>query len=218
MKGRLDGMSLRVPLPVGSITDFTAVVKGNPSVAEVNAAFAEAAAKPPLDRVLDYTEDPIVSSDIVGSPASCTFDAGLTMVHADQRRALAGQGPSAGTTTSGATPTAWSTSTRPGRRLTAMDPLRGLPLLEDLPDLDGQARPRAGRLQRPAAHRGARPGHGGRRLPHHAPRCRPCAGCRTRAPRWWPARTSGARPARPTRAGRWTRCASGSRRCAPGSG
>jgi glyceraldehyde 3-phosphate dehydrogenase len=80
MKGRLDGMSLRVPLPVGSITDFTSVVKGNPSVAEVNAAFAEAAAKPPLDRVLDYTEDPIVSSDIVGSPASCTFDAGLTMV------------------------------------------------------------------------------------------------------------------------------------------
>ncbi len=80
MKGRLDGMSLRVPLPVGSITDFTAVVNGNPSVEEVNAAFAEAAAKPPLDRVMDYTEDPIVSSDIVGSPASCTFDAGLTMV------------------------------------------------------------------------------------------------------------------------------------------
>ena len=80
MKGRLDGMSLRVPLPAGSITDFTAVVQGNPSVAEVNAAFAEAAAKPPLDRVLEYTEDPIVSSDIVGSPASCTFDADLTMV------------------------------------------------------------------------------------------------------------------------------------------
>ena len=80
MQGRLDGISLRVPLPVGSITDFTAVVKGNPSVAEVNGAFAEAAAKPPLDRVLEYTEDPIVSSDIVGSPASCTFDAGLTMV------------------------------------------------------------------------------------------------------------------------------------------
>jgi glyceraldehyde 3-phosphate dehydrogenase len=80
MKGRLDGFSLRVPLPVGSITDFTAVVKGNPSVEEVNAAFAEAAAKPPLDRVLEYTEDPLVSSDIVGSPASCTFDAGLSMV------------------------------------------------------------------------------------------------------------------------------------------
>jgi glyceraldehyde 3-phosphate dehydrogenase len=80
MKGRLDGTALRVPVPTGSITDFTAVVKGNPSVAEVNAAFAEAAAKPPLDRVLEYTEDPIVSSDIVGSPASCTFDAGLTIV------------------------------------------------------------------------------------------------------------------------------------------
>jgi glyceraldehyde 3-phosphate dehydrogenase len=80
MKGRLDGYSLRVPLPAGSITDFTAVVRGNPSVAEVNAAFAEAAAKPPLDKVLEYTDDPIVSSDIVGSPASCTFDSELTMV------------------------------------------------------------------------------------------------------------------------------------------
>ena len=80
MKGRLDGISLRVPVPVGSITDFTAVVKGSPTVAEVNGAFAEAAAKPPLDRVVEYTEDPIVSSDIVGSPASCTFDSGLTMV------------------------------------------------------------------------------------------------------------------------------------------
>jgi glyceraldehyde 3-phosphate dehydrogenase len=80
MKGRLDGTSLRVPVPAGSITDFTAVVRGTPSVAEVNGAFAEAAAKPPLDRVLEYTEDPIVSSDIVGSPASCTFDSELTMV------------------------------------------------------------------------------------------------------------------------------------------
>src|SRR6516165_456472 len=80
MKGRLDGMSLRIPLPVGSITDFTTVVKGHPSVEEVNAAFAEAAAKPPLDRVLEYTEDPIVSSDIVGSRASCTLDAQLTVV------------------------------------------------------------------------------------------------------------------------------------------
>jgi glyceraldehyde 3-phosphate dehydrogenase len=80
MKGHLDGTSLRVPLPAGSITDFTAVVRGNPSVADVNTAFATAAAKPPLDRVLEYTEDPIVSSDVVGSPASCTFDSGLTMV------------------------------------------------------------------------------------------------------------------------------------------
>ena len=80
MKGRLDGISLRVPLPAGSITDFTAAVRETPSVAEVNAAFAEAAAKPPLEHVLEYSEDPLVSSDIVGSPASCTFDAGLTLV------------------------------------------------------------------------------------------------------------------------------------------
>jgi glyceraldehyde 3-phosphate dehydrogenase len=80
MKGRLDGASLRVPVPDGSITDFTAVVPGEVTVEQVNAAFAAAASNGPLSRVLVYTEDPIVSSDIVGSPASCTFDAGLTMV------------------------------------------------------------------------------------------------------------------------------------------
>ena len=80
MNGRLDGTSLRVPVPTGSITDFTAVVNGSPSVDEVNAAFKAAASSGPLSKVLVYTEDPIVSSDIVGSPASCTFDSGLTMV------------------------------------------------------------------------------------------------------------------------------------------
>jgi len=82
MKGRLDGMALRVPVPVGSITDFTVVVRGQVGVADVNRAFATAAAAGSLEPVLVYTEDPIVSSDIVGSPASCTFDAGLTMVQA----------------------------------------------------------------------------------------------------------------------------------------
>ncbi len=80
MKGRLDGTALRVPVPDGSITDFTAVIPGEVTVEQVNAAFAAAAATGPLSRVLVYTEDPIVGSDIVGSPASCTFDAGLTMV------------------------------------------------------------------------------------------------------------------------------------------
>ncbi len=80
MKGRLDGSALRVPVPDGSITDFTAVIPGSVTVAQVNAAFAEAATSGPLAKVLDYTEDPIVSSDIVGNPASCTFDSGLTMV------------------------------------------------------------------------------------------------------------------------------------------
>ena len=80
MQGRLDGTSLRVPIPTGSITDFTAVVKGHPSIEAINAAFRDAASSGPLAGVLVYTEDPIVSSDIVGSPASCTFDAGLTMI------------------------------------------------------------------------------------------------------------------------------------------
>lgn len=80
MKGRLDGTALRVPVADGSITDFTALIPSAVTMEQVNAAFAAAAASERLGRVLVYTEDPIVSSDIVGSPASCTFDAGLTMV------------------------------------------------------------------------------------------------------------------------------------------
>ncbi len=79
MQGKLDGTSLRVPVPTGSITDFTAVVNGEPSVDDVNAAFAAAASSGRLAAVLEYTEEPIVSSDIVTSPASCTLDAGMTM-------------------------------------------------------------------------------------------------------------------------------------------
>ena len=79
MDGKLDGTSLRVPIPDGSITDFTATLNTSPSVDEVNEAFAAAAASGPLAGVLDYSEDPLVSSDIVGNPASCVFDAGLTM-------------------------------------------------------------------------------------------------------------------------------------------
>ncbi len=78
MKGKLDGTSLRVPIPTGSITDFTATLKKAASVDEINAAYA-AAAKKGMKGVLKYTEDPIVSSDIVTDPHSCIFDAGLTM-------------------------------------------------------------------------------------------------------------------------------------------
>ena len=78
MKGRLDGTSLRVPIPDGSITDFTAIVRST-TVEEINAAFKKAA-EGPLKGVLVYTDEPIVSSDIVGSPASCTFDSLMTMV------------------------------------------------------------------------------------------------------------------------------------------
>jgi glyceraldehyde 3-phosphate dehydrogenase (phosphorylating) len=80
MEGRLDGAALRVPVACGSITDFTALLPRRVSVAEVNEAFKRASMSGPLSAVLDYTEDPIVSSDVLGNPASCVFDAGLTMV------------------------------------------------------------------------------------------------------------------------------------------
>jgi glyceraldehyde 3-phosphate dehydrogenase len=79
MKGKLDGTALRVPIPDGSITDFTGVLAREVTVDEVNEAFRAAAGSGPLAKVLDYSEDPIVSSDIVGSAASCTFDSPLTM-------------------------------------------------------------------------------------------------------------------------------------------
>jgi glyceraldehyde 3-phosphate dehydrogenase len=79
MKGRLDGTGLRVPVQDGSITDFVGLLKREVTVDEINDAFARAAASGPLANVLVYTSDPIVSSDIVGSPASCTFDSLLTM-------------------------------------------------------------------------------------------------------------------------------------------
>src|SRR5436309_10979397 len=79
MKGRLDGTALRVPVQDGSITDFTGILGRDVTVDEVNEAFKKAATKGPLAKVLVYSEDPLVSSDIVGSPASCTFDSGLTM-------------------------------------------------------------------------------------------------------------------------------------------
>jgi glyceraldehyde 3-phosphate dehydrogenase (phosphorylating) len=79
MKGRLDGTSLRVPVPTGSITDFNAILQTEATIAEINDAFAKAAKSGPLKGVVRYTEDPIVSSDIVTDPHSCIFDSKLTM-------------------------------------------------------------------------------------------------------------------------------------------
>jgi len=79
MNGKLDGISLRVPIPDGSITDFTAVLAQSPSVEEINAAFKTASESGALSGVLDFSDRPLVSSDIVGNPASCVFDSGLTM-------------------------------------------------------------------------------------------------------------------------------------------
>ena len=78
MKGKLDGTSLRVPVPTGSITDFVAVLKSSPSKDEINAAFKNAS-DGSLKGVLEYTDQPIVSSDIVTNPHSCVFDSELTM-------------------------------------------------------------------------------------------------------------------------------------------
>jgi glyceraldehyde 3-phosphate dehydrogenase (phosphorylating) len=79
LKGKMDGTSLRVPVITGSITDLVVETGREVTRDEVNAAF-KAAADGPLRGILTYTEDEIVSSDIVGSPASCTFDSKLTMV------------------------------------------------------------------------------------------------------------------------------------------
>ena len=88
MKGRLDGTSLRVPVPTGSITDFVGTLNREVTVDEVNAAFEAAGSSGRLANVLEYSEEPLVSSDIVGSPASCTFDSGLTMALGDMVKIL----------------------------------------------------------------------------------------------------------------------------------
>jgi glyceraldehyde 3-phosphate dehydrogenase len=78
MAGRLDGTALRVPVADGSITDLVALVERKATVPEVNEAFAEAAGGS-LSGVLEYSSEPLVSTDIIGSPASCVFDSPLTM-------------------------------------------------------------------------------------------------------------------------------------------
>jgi len=78
MKGKLDGTSLRVPVPTGSITDFVVNLKNSATKDEINAAF-KSAADGSLKGILEYTDEPIVSSDIVHNPHSCIFDSELTM-------------------------------------------------------------------------------------------------------------------------------------------
>ena len=80
LEGRLNGFAVRVPTPTGSLVDLTVETERLTNRAEINAAFAAAAEEGPLQGILCYTEDPIVSSDIVGSSYSSIFDAGLTSV------------------------------------------------------------------------------------------------------------------------------------------
>jgi glyceraldehyde 3-phosphate dehydrogenase len=79
LNGKLDGLSIRVPTPDGSLTDFTAQLAEDVTVEQVNAAFAKAAGAE-LRGILEYSEDPLVLQDIIGNPASCVFDAGSTNV------------------------------------------------------------------------------------------------------------------------------------------
>jgi glyceraldehyde 3-phosphate dehydrogenase len=79
MKGKLDGTSMRVPVPTGSITDFNAILAKEASVEEINKAFAKAAKSGPLKGIIRYATEPLVSTDIQRDPHSCIFDSELTM-------------------------------------------------------------------------------------------------------------------------------------------
>jgi glyceraldehyde 3-phosphate dehydrogenase (phosphorylating) len=79
LKGKMDGLAMRVPVPDGSVTDLVCVLDRDATIDEVNQAFRAAAEKGSLKGILAYSEDPIVSSDVVGSDYSCTFDSPLTM-------------------------------------------------------------------------------------------------------------------------------------------
>jgi len=80
LKGKLNGGAFRVPTPDGSVTDFTAILEKEATVDSINAAFKKAASDPSYKGVLEYSDEPLVSRDIVGNPHSCIFDSALTMV------------------------------------------------------------------------------------------------------------------------------------------
>jgi glyceraldehyde 3-phosphate dehydrogenase len=88
LKGKLDGMAMRVPVPDGSVTDLVAVLGREASVDEVNDAFRSAAGSEGWAGILQYTEDPIVSSDIIGNSNSCIIDGLSTMAHGNQVKVI----------------------------------------------------------------------------------------------------------------------------------
>jgi glyceraldehyde 3-phosphate dehydrogenase len=88
LKGKLDGLALRVPVPDGSITDLVCVLDNAATAEDVNGAFSSAAASDHWAGILQYTEDPIVSSDIVGNPYSCIIDGLSTMAHGEMVKVL----------------------------------------------------------------------------------------------------------------------------------
>ena len=88
LKGKLDGMAMRVPVPDGSVTDLVCVLDREVTIDDVNEAYRAAAGEDGWDGILEYTEDPIVSSDIVGNPASCIVDGLSTMAHGNQVKVI----------------------------------------------------------------------------------------------------------------------------------
>ena len=88
LKGKMDGISMRVPVMDGSVTDLVCQLEREVTVDEVNAAYMAAAIDGPLQPYLHYTTDEIVSTDIVGTPWSCTFDSLLTMANGDQVKVI----------------------------------------------------------------------------------------------------------------------------------
>jgi glyceraldehyde 3-phosphate dehydrogenase len=81
LKGKVDGISVRAPVPTGSVTDLVVELRGEATADSINAAFKAAADSGPLAPYLVYSTEPLVSTDIVHSPASCTFDSDLTMAN-----------------------------------------------------------------------------------------------------------------------------------------
>jgi glyceraldehyde 3-phosphate dehydrogenase len=88
LKGKLDGMAMRVPVPDGSVTDLVCVLDREVNADEVNQAYRNAAGSDGWDGILEYTEDPIVSSDIVGNSASCIIDGLSTLAHGNQVKVI----------------------------------------------------------------------------------------------------------------------------------
>ena len=88
LKGKVDGMAMRVPVPVGSVTDLVGVLGGEASAEAVNDAYRSAAESDRWAGILQYIEDPIVSSDIVGNPYSCIIDGLSTMAHGNQVKVI----------------------------------------------------------------------------------------------------------------------------------
>ena len=173
LKGKLDGYALRVPIPTGSATDLTVTVRKEGTVEEINAAY-KAAAEGELAGVLRYSDDPIVSSDIVTDPASCIYDAPLTKVIGNQVKVV------------GWYDNEWGYSNRLVD-ITGPGGLEAVKNLDDLLDEGVRGRARAGALDLNVpldgdAHHRRRP-HPGLAADH--PGAAP-----TRARGWWSPRTS----------------------------